>query len=305
MKSTLFLLLVSITFHCNCQSTTIKDSGSILVEGSQLDYVVEGEGIPCLVIGSSIYYPRTFSKELRKQLKMYFVDLKWFAKNYQAENLESVDIASIVSNVESIRQALHLEKPLLMGHSIHGTIAMEYAKVYGEQISGLVIIGSPTQWGNSTYQKHADNLWATASTERKALQENNWGKTKEIDRLTGQAEASTRYNNMSPQYWYNPHYDARWLWDDMTVHSKVTQHLFTEVFADYDMFSPPVSVNVPTLVVLGKYDYVIPHTLWQKNYSNLPDFTLKVFEKSGHTPQLEEPENFNEVLSTWINKKLN
>ena len=50
-----------------------NNGGSITIDGSVLNYVVEGEGKPCLVIGSSVYYPKTFSKELRKHLKMYFL----------------------------------------------------------------------------------------------------------------------------------------------------------------------------------------------------------------------------------------
>ena len=289
--------------HFTLTHSTLSDSGYVEVDGSQLRYVVKGEGIPCLVIGSSIYYPRTFSPELKKYLKMYFVDLKWFARGYQPENLDTVNIASIVGDMEQIRIALGLDQPLIIGHSIHGTIATEYVKEYEGNVSGLVVIGSPTQWGNEAYTQKADALWETASAERKALQEEKWGKIKELDRLTGQEEAAARYNNTSPQYWYNPHYDARWLWDNMTVHSEVTQHLFTRVFQDYDMFNPAVSILVPMLVVMGKYDYVIPYTLWNDHYPVIDDFTLELFDESGHTPQLEQPERFNRILINWINTK--
>jgi len=290
------------------QSTAIQppisiDSGYVEVNGSQLRYVVEGQGIPCLVIGSSIYYPRTFSPEVRKHLQLYFVDMKWFAQGYQSENLDSVDIQSIVQDVEQIRNELGLEQPLIMGHSIHGTIATEYTKQFGDKVAGLIVIGSPSLWGNNAYERAANALWQTASAERKALQEEKWGKTKEIDRLTGQEEAAARYNNTSPQYWYNPRYDAGWLWADMTVHSEVTQHLFTQVFNNYDMFAPAVTISVPIFVGLGKYDYVIPYTLWKHDYSRIDDFTLEIFEESGHTPQLEQPEQFNQKLLSWINTK--
>lgn len=278
-------------------------SGLITVDDSQLEYVVEGEGKACLVIGSSIYYPRTFSDKLRKHLKMYFVDMKWFAKGYSPEDLDQVNIASIVQDVEQIREALGLEKPLMMGHSIHGTIATEYVKKFGTQVSGLIVIGSPAEWGNASYNEKAASLWASASPKRKKIQEENWGKTKEIDRLTGQEEASARYNNMSPQYWYNPEYDASWLWADMTVHSEVTQHLFTKVFHDYDMFDPPIAIDVPVFLGLGKYDYVIPYTLWRSSYESIPDFHRVFFEKSGHTPQLEEVELFDKELLDWLNHR--
>ncbi|MCO6480676.1 MAG: alpha/beta hydrolase [Phaeodactylibacter sp.] len=70
------------------------------------------------------------------------------------------------------------------------------------------------------------------------------------------------------------------------------------------MFDPAVPIPVPVLVVLGKYDYVIPYTLWKPAYERIPDFMLILFEKSGHTPQLEEGGRFDQVLIDWINSKL-
>ena len=281
-----------------------KESGVIDVDGSKLHYVIEGEGIPCLVIGSSIYYPRTFSAKLRRHLKMYFVDLKWFAEGYVPEDLDTMNIRSIVDDVELIRKKLGLERPLIMGHSIHGTIATEYAKVYGDHVAGLIVIGSPCEWDNDTFHEKAAALWESASPERKRIQEENWGKFSELDRLTGQEEASAQYNSMSPQYWYDPYYDSGWLWKDMTVHSEVTQHLFTKVFHDYDLFDPAVRIDMPTIVLLGKYDYVVPYTLWKNGYQSIPDFRLVLFEKSGHTPQLEQSGKFDRELIHWINKKI-
>lgn len=306
MKFTCLSLLLLIYLGGACMEQTpeqaeqLSTEGWIEVDGSQLSYVVTGEGKPCLVIGSSIYYPRTFSEEVYQSLKMYFVDMKWFAERYAPEPLDSVDIASIVEDVEQIRQALQLEKPLILGHSIHGTIAMEYVKQYQDQVSGLILIGSPSEWGNETYTQKAAALWETADPERKALQEANWGQVKEWDRLTGQEETARTYNNMSPQYWYNPRYDAGWLWKGMTVHSEFTQHLFTNVFQDYNMFDDSFTLTIPVFVGMGSYDFVIPHTLWQSEYSNIPDFTYILFEKSGHTPQLEEPQAFFTALKKWL-----
>lgn len=300
LQTIIILLIVHINY-VNAQPSL--QSGEIEVDGSRLSYVIEGEGAPCLVIGSSIYYPRTFSNDLRKHLKMYFVDMKWFAKGYMEEDPDTVNLQSVVNDVEQIRSALGLQMPLIMGHSIHGTIATEYVKQYGNRVSGLIVIGSPCEWGNAAYNEKAAALWKTASAQRKKIQEENWGKVKELDRLTGQAEASARYNNMSPQYWFNPEYNAAWLWNDMTVHSEVTQHLFAQVFKDYNMFEPSSIISVPVFVALGKYDYVIPYTLWKTSYKEIPDFRLVLFEKSGHTPQLEENKLFDKELIDWLQKK--
>jgi proline iminopeptidase len=276
--------------------------GLVEVGGSRLEYVVEGQGKPCLVIGSSVYYPKTFSQDLRRHLRMYFVDMKWFAADYVPENLDSVSIPTIVEDVEAIRRELGLEQPMIIGHSIHGTIAMEYVKKYADRVSSLVVIGSPSQFGNTTFAQKADALWETASAERKEIQTQNWGRITELDRLSGKEATAAAYNRSSPQYWYDPHYDANWLWDGMTVHTAVTNHLFNQVFAGYDMFAQAPEIPVPVFVAMGKYDYVIPYTLWETSYANMPDYTLVLFDKSGHTPQLEEWERFDEELLNWIKK---
>jgi proline iminopeptidase len=304
ISTALFVFVGLLTISCNITFSQNSSSGYIEVDGSKLNYVIEGQGLPCLIIGSSVYYPKTFAPELRKHLKMYFVDMKWFAEGYKQEDLDMVTIQTIVDDVEEIRKQLNLQKPVIMGHSIHGTIAMEYVKKYSDKISALVIIGSPAQWGNTAFRKKADALWATASEERKAIQKKNWDDITELDRLTGKEEAAATYNRASPQYWYDPYYDANWLWDGMTVHSEVTRHLFTEVFLNYNMFEPHVEISAPVFVAMGKYDYVIPYTLWESKYESIPDFTFVLFDKSGHTPQLEESKLFTDTFLKWLKSKM-
>jgi proline iminopeptidase len=67
------------------------------------------------------------------------------------------------------------------------------------------------------------------------------------------------------------------------------------------MFKDERSVPVPRFIALGKYDFVDPYTLW-KGYDNIPGITIRIFEKSGHTPQLEESELFDKELLEWINE---
>ena len=68
------------------------------------------------------------------------------------------------------------------------------------------------------------------------------------------------------------------------------------------MFGKQRSVPVPTFAATGKYDFVIPHTSWLK-YRDLPNLTVCVFDKSGHTPQLEQPEQFDRQLLQWLKQQ--
>ena len=275
----------------------------IQVDSTTLDYVVEGEGTPALVIGSHIYYPKTFSEELEKHLQLHHVDLRWFAEEYAPVNLEAYGLEEIVADIESARQQLGLEKPLLIGHSIHGTIAMEYAKRHQDKISGLVIIGSPAKHGNEAFDQAVADLWETAHPERKVLQDSLWEALQVQLAEDNSNDFAKAYVATSAQYWYDSLYDASWLWDGMTAHTELTGHLFGTVFNNYDMFRDSVQLNIPVWVGMGTYDYVIPYTLWQEEYESIPDFNFTLFEKSGHTPQLEEAALFNQRLLEWASSK--
>ncbi|MDJ1258058.1 MAG: alpha/beta hydrolase [Candidatus Midichloria sp.] len=50
------------------------------------------------------------------------------------------------------------------------------------------------------------------------------------------------------------------------------------------------------------YDDFNPPHLWEKYRTFASDFTVRIFEKSNHTPQLEEPDNFDEELMKWLEK---
>ncbi len=60
-------------------SQAVADTGTIVAEEFRLRYRIEGTGRPAIVIGSAVYYPRVFSQNLRKHLRLVFLDHRGFA----------------------------------------------------------------------------------------------------------------------------------------------------------------------------------------------------------------------------------
>ncbi|MFH7029493.1 MAG: alpha/beta fold hydrolase [Heteroscytonema crispum UTEX LB 1556] len=102
-------------------------------DGFKLQYIVEGDGIPTIVVGSSIYYARTFSQELRTKLKIAFIDHRGFASGNYCQDKEKYHLELLVDDIELLRQELGFEKFVMIGHSGHAFIALEYAKKYPEK----------------------------------------------------------------------------------------------------------------------------------------------------------------------------
>jgi len=56
---------------------------------------------------------------------------------------------------------------------------------------------------------------------------------------------------------------------------------------------------VPTLVVLGRYDYAVPYRLWDR-FRSIPSLTFVTLERSAHFPMIEEPQRFDAALTRWL-----
>jgi proline iminopeptidase len=300
----LFILLSCKNSHQSQEKEklqSVPEYGYVEVSGTKLNWVAEGKGKPCLVIGSSIYYPRTFSKQLRDSLKFYFVDMRWFAKDYTPVKPENFTLDTIISDIEKVRSALKLQKMIILGHSIHSVIAFEYARKHPDKVSHVVMIGSPAYQSNGQQEEAINNIWKTASPERRKLMNENWKKLAAMKNLSPAQFDIENYCLMAPEYWYDMNYDAKWLWQDMTLNTGILHSLYESVFKDYFIFRNERSVPVPAFVAMGRYDYVDPYTLWE-GFDDIRGLTVRIFEKSGHTPQLEESVLFDRELLKWLNQ---
>ena len=72
---------------------------------------------------------------------------------------------------------------------------------------------------------------------------------------------------------------------------------------DWDVTLDPSSLRVPILLAHGRYDYTVPHTLWENIETVLPTATRQLFLRSGHQPFFEEPDQFAMVVAAWMNKQ--
>lgn len=61
-----------------------------------------------------------------------------------------------------------------------------------------------------------------------------------------------------------------------------------------------LAAEVPTLIVWGRRDRVIPVDHGRDAAELIPGCQLEIFEEAGHHPQLDEPERFVEVLEDFI-----
>ncbi|MDQ2068783.1 alpha/beta fold hydrolase [Natronospira bacteriovora] len=263
-------------------------------DGSRLRYCSEGKGRPLFVIGSSRYYPPTFSESLKRSCRMHFADMRHFAELNGPAAKQALHLNDYLDDIEAIRETLGLEDVVLLGHSHHGNLALEYARCFPDSIAGLVLVGTPPCNVAETLAA-SERYWREqADARRKSLL------TIRRDCLEPDADFVSRYVADAPLYWYDPSYDATWLWEGVPINATALTQ-FKRFFVAQDFARAAAQVTVPVLAITGRHDYIVPPSLWDEHDAPFWSLTRHCLERSGHTPQLEQAQTFDECLLTWLN----
>jgi len=59
-------------------------------------------------------------------------------------------------------------------------------------------------------------------------------------------------------------------------------------------------LRMPTLLIWGRHDHIFPARHAESAKDKLPRGKVVIFEDSGHTPQMEEPERFNRLVLDFL-----
>ncbi|MFN3431895.1 MAG: alpha/beta fold hydrolase [Candidatus Sericytochromatia bacterium] len=276
-------------------------TGTLAADPFELAYTVEGQGRPVFVIGSAVYYPRTFSAALRRELQLVFADHRGFARATGPYAPADYTLDRVIEDMALVRERLGLEKMVVVGHSGHGFLALEYAKRYPAHVSHVVMIASRPSNG-PVHAALTDRHWHEAvCPERKALQDAEWARLPDDLAAEPDRRFITFCLRMGPRSWYDAAFDAAPLWADVPVTMPVMDHLWGEAFRDLAIEDGLEALGVPVLLALGRHDYLVgPASAWDPYRERFQDLTVKVFDRSSHTPQLEESALFDAELLSWL-----
>lgn len=298
-----FIIISACKNNSKDQKNIIQDnsnkSGSVIIDGSTLNYSIKGKGSPFLLIGSD---PEYFSKDFLNNFRLYSIEMRFNAKEYNPIDLANYDIDSLFKDIDTIRAVLGLEKFIIGGHSILGAVAHKYAKQHPEYVSHVVMMATPRTWGTSEYKDSVNVYWENAPEKRKLLynEKQKQLEKEKSDTLNRRKAFIKSLVASGPKRWYDENLDATQFFERVNYNLDFLYHLFGKVMPKYDLCLPEEKLDIPVFAAVGKSDYIAPPTLWNLNCKESTFLTISLFEKSGHTPQYEQSALFNERLVDWI-----
>lgn len=205
------------------------------------------------------------------------------------------------SDVEALRVHLGLEKPMLMGWSHGGMVALEFAINYPDSLSKLILFDTSAYFGEflndveASVQAFKDEPWYEDSLD--ALKK-EWAGEYETDEDMGrlwQREKKfyfKKFDERAQQY-------AEWTKD--TLMKVAPLKTFNEKEAPtFDLRPGLKNITVPTLVIVGRYDFITNVAMADEMVKHIPNAKLVIFEESGHYGFVEEPEKFYKVIKEFV-----
>ena len=160
---------------------------------------------------------------------------------------------------------------------------------------------------DKAYQEMIQRTWQeSVDPERKKAMEENLARLPDhkLARLRPGKAAIQSYIRNGPQIWYDPHFDSSPLWEGVEMNTSMFNYMWGEVFRDIDITVGLDDFKIPVFLALGRYDYLVaPPAAWDPLRPKFHDLAVRVFEKSGHTPQLEQPELFDMELLEWLKSR--
>ncbi len=277
--------------------------GYIEKDGFKLRYFIEGKGMPVLVCGSAIYYQRVFPKALLNDYQMIYFDNRVFGgSQLKKADKSDFELENIYADMEALREHLNLSQFVIIGHSGQAYMALEYAKRHPNNVSHVVMIGMAPTYDIDSHAWAEKNWNTIASEERKLALETNMTKWPDeyINNLPTPQNFIQIYIRDTPRIWYDYNFDAAALWDDVEFNVLGFNYIWGELFPNLDITQGLENFHIPVAIMAGKYDgLVAPPESWDTVKDKFNTLNIYVFEKSGHTPPLEEPDVFCKNLLSF------
>jgi len=205
------------------------------------------------------------------------------------------------SDVEAMRVHLGLDKPVLMGWSHGGMVAQQYAFTYPDSISKLILFDTSAYFGEflndveAAVQEFKNEPWFEESL---AALKKEWAGEYETDEDMG------RLWQHEKKFYFKKFNARAQAYAERTKDSLIKVaplRVFNEKEAPtFDLRPQLKKIKVPTLVIVGRHDFITNVAMAEEMVKHIPNAQLEVFEESGHYGFVEEPQKFYRVIKAFV-----
>jgi pimeloyl-ACP methyl ester carboxylesterase len=278
-----------------------RDSRFVKVLGYDLHYKEVGNGEPVLILmngfGSNLYTWRKVMVPLSQFGRVIAFDRigsglsahplsgDWAEKSPYAPSMQPEFLTALMDKL-GIREAV------LVGNSQGGRVALSTVLKYPERVTALVL-ADPAVYTSGGPPVQLSWLWGTPQMRRIGP----WV----ANRFLGESKAEKLFSLA----WHDP---SKFTKQEL----KETLKLFRVMNRDAALWEYTIAnepddlaervdeINIPTLVIAGVDDRIVPTEQHIRLSHEIPNAKLVIIESCGHLPQEEKPEEFMAAVKDFL-----
>ncbi len=237
-------------------------------------------------------YKPVFSPLSQKMQLVYF-DHRGQGRSARGPK-SSYTLDNNVEDMEALRQYLGLDKIVVIGGSYGGMVALTYASRYPAQVSHLIVMVTAAHSG---FLARAQDILAERGTaEQQAIAQSLWTGTFESE-----AQLQEYFRIMQPLYAITANPTVSKPTGDRAILSVDAINVaFSGFLQTYDIRAQLPKITAPTLVIAGRYDWICPPEFSEEIAHLIPRSDLRIFERSGHSIRIDEPEAMLDAISGFL-----
>lgn len=285
MKIIFWLLMLAVgCVNLSAQTKAINKSGFVEFNSDKIYYEMKGKGQPVVLIsGGGGMDLRQWDAQF-KFLKKHFQVIRYDVRGVGRSDTPSVAY-SHTADLKAVLDFLGIEKATLVGLSLGGNIALDFAITYPERVDSLILSGSLVR-GFQISDELKKRVEKFAQTDKMSVAD---GVQVFLD---------------DPFFIPAP--------DNPKVR-KIAKRLMTENARDIppnleQQLNPPTvtrisEINHPTLILIGNLDHPDLHRRMDFLLEKISGSKKVVVNGGGHILNLEKPKEFNEAVFDFLKKK--
>ncbi len=273
----------------------------VTVNGARLRVDVQGDGPPIYAhhgapgLGTHATPKRAFAP-LTDRYRVVTFDARGSG---ESDALPPYTHAQWVADLDALRDHQGDERMILTGGSYGGYVALEYVLTHPERVSHLILRDTAA---SHRFEAQARRNALARASEFPGIDEELLDRLFE-GRVESDEDFASGFAAIAPLYDanYDPEATAARV-RAATFRAATHNAAFGVAVPGYDLRDRLHEIGVPTLIVVGRHDWITPVEASEEMAAGIPGAELVIFENSGHSPQLEENERFIEVVRDFLRR---
>lgn len=335
------LFMTLVLFSCSKEVDLTKMEQTIYVRTNGADMPVHVHGnlsneIIIIVVhggpgGNGLEYRNgLYAEKLEQKYAMAYWDQRGQGMSHGHYDESLVTVQQMADDLDAVVKVMKAKygesnKIVVMGHSWGGTVTAKYMLTEGYQSHVDAWIEADGAHDIPQLNHDAISMYINVANEQIAAGNNtsnwqeilDWASAIDSTNITDEQSGEINQNGFKVEGWLTndgvmqtaeeggnevPYISGPTNPFTSFLAGSVTSNLLNEEIENTALTDELYKVTLPTLILWGKYDFVVPPSLGYDTYDNISSSNkqIVIFEKSGHSPMSNEWEAFADAIISFV-----